>query len=201
MVAATESPDVGRLDRLAEVSALRGWKVFRTSDPEAAIGYVCDLGSDRGVTRVVRSDEGVFRSVSLDGPLASRGVEVTLMARAASGSSPESLRRKAAEAGMGITGADYAVAETGSAVVLPRPGLSRLVSLLPPIHVAIVRPEDVVDSLDDIFALRRLAYHRGGGDMGSYLNFITGPSRTADIEQTLVIGVHGPAEAHMVILG
>ncbi len=201
MTAEAESPDPGRLDKLAEVAALRGWKVCRAPDPEAAVGYICDLASDRGVTHVVRSDEEVFRLVPIDDPFAHQGVEVTLMARAASGLSPESMRQSAAQAGMGITGVDYAIAETGSAVVLPRPGLSRLVSLLPPIHVAIVRPEDVVDSLEDIFALRRLAYHRGDGDMGSYMNFITGPSRTADIEQTLVIGVHGPAEAHMVILG
>jgi L-lactate dehydrogenase complex protein LldG len=102
---------------------------------------------------------------------------------------------------MGVTGADYAVAETGSVVVIPRAGLSRLVSLVPPIHVALVRPQDVVESLDDVFLLRRLEYMRTGGDMGSYLNFITGPSRTADIEQTLVVGVHGPREVHMVLLG
>ena len=72
---------------------------------------------------------------------------------------------------------------------------------MPPIHVALVRPQDVVETLDDIFLLRRLEYHRNGRDMGSYLNFITGPSRTADIEQTLVVGVHGPRETHMVLLG
>ena len=101
---------------------------------------------------------------------------------------------------MGITGADLAVAETGSVVVIPRSGLSRLVSVVPPIHLALVRPQDLVDTLDDVFLLRRLQYHKGG-DMGSYLNFITGPSRTADIEQTLVVGVHGPKEVHMVLLG
>ena len=84
---------------------------------------------------------------------------------------------------------------------MPRRGLSRLVSLVPPIHVALVRPQDVVASLDDLFLLRRLEYHRNGGDMGSYLNFITGPSRTADIEQQLVVGVHGPKEVHLILLG
>jgi len=106
-----------------------------------------------------------------------------------------------AAADLGITGADYAVAETGSVVVLPRRGLSRLVSVLPPVHVALVRPQEVVATLDDVFLLRRLEYYRNGGDMGSYLNFITGPSRTADIEQTLVVGVHGPREVHLVLLG
>ena len=88
-----------------------------------------------------------------------------------------------------------------SVVVLPRRGLSRLVSLVPPVHVAVVRPQDVVDSLDDVFLFRRLEYYRNGEDMGSYLNFITGPSRTADIEMRLVVGVHGPKEVHLVLLG
>ena len=86
-------------------------------------------------------------------------------------------------------------------VLLTRKGLSRLVSLVPPVHVALVRPQDVIETLDDFFLLRRLQYHREGGEMGSYLNFITGPSRTADIEMTLVVGVHGPKEVHLVLLG
>ena len=110
------------------------------------------------------------------------------------------VRRRLSEAGVGITGADFAIAETGSVIVLPRRGLSRLVSVVPPVHVAIVRPQDVIADLDDLFVLRRLEYHRNGGEMGSYLNFISGPSRTADIEQTIVVGVHGPREVHLVLL-
>ena len=76
-----------------------------------------------------------------------------------------------------------------------------MVSLVPPVHVAVVRADDLIESLDDLMLFRRLEYHRNGGDMGSYLNFITGPSRTADIEQTIVVGVHGPKEVHLVLLG
>ena len=101
---------------------------------------------------------------------------------------------------MGMTGVDDASAETGTCVLVPRKGVSRVVSLLPPIHVALVEPHQVYETLDDLFALRRLAFLLGRGDMGSYLSLISGPSRTADIEQTLVVGVHGPMEAHMVIL-
>ena len=189
----------GLLDTLMDVSQQRGWKTCRVANSEDAMEYICTLASSSGTRLAVRSDQQVCRIVPIDDALFRMGVEVTVMARA-SGLSADGLRARAAEAGMGITGADYAIAETGSVVVLPRRGLSRLVSLLPPIHVAIVRPEDVIESLEDLFTLRRDAFYSEGAEAGGYLNIITGPSRTADIEQTLVIGVHGPVEAHMVIL-
>ena len=102
-------------------------------------------------------------------------------------------------ADVGLTGVDHAIAETGSVVLLPRRGVSRIVSLLPPVHVAVVRRGEVLPSLDELFALRRLEHSEG--TLGSYLNIITGPSRSADIEHTLVTGVHGPGEVHMVLLG
>ena len=187
------------LSKLAEVSALRGWKVCHASNVEEALDYICALATSSGTKLAVRSDQEVFQGFAMDAALSSIGTEVTVMARV-SGLSEEELRQLVATAEMGITGADYAIAETGSVVLLPRKGLSRLVSLVPPIHVAIVRPGEVLEGLDDFFILRRLAYHEAGGDMDRYINFITGPSRTADIEQTLVIGVHGPKEAHLVLL-
>jgi L-lactate dehydrogenase complex protein LldG len=188
------------VDRMAETAQLRGWKVHRASNPEDALEYVGLVAIGLGVSKVVRSDQEVFRDLSVDAALQSRGISVTAIARD-EGHSRELLREEIIAAGLGITGADYAVAETGSVVVLPRRGLSRLVSLVPPVHLALVRPQDLVGTLDDVFLLRRLDYYRNSGDMGSYLNFITGPSRTADIEQTLVVGVHGPKEVHLVLLG
>ena len=193
------------LDRLAEVAMRSGWKVCRYSNPEEAVEYIGALAQGLEGDKVVRSAQEVFHQVPVDGALAGLGLSVTVMARSVQESgddSPSQQHRREAEAArLGITGVDYAVAETGSVVLMPRRGISRLVSLLPPVHVALVRPQDIVESLDDLFLLRRLEYHRNGGEMGSYLNFITGPSRTADIEQTLVVGVHGPKEVHMVLLG
>ena len=103
------------------------------------------------------------------------------------------------EAGIGLTGVDYAIAETGSCAIIARQGASRLVSLLPPVHVAVVELGQVLPSLDELFALLRERF--GEGDAESYMNIITGPSRSADIEYQLVTGVHGPGEVHMVIVG
>lgn len=185
--------------KLAEVSQWHGWKVSHASEPRMALDYISALATSSSAQLVVRSDQPVFRELPVDSALAAIGVEVAVMAQS-SGHSREELRERADRADIGITGVDYAIAETGSVVVVPRQGLSRLVSLLPPVHVAIVRPSQVLECLEDILILRRLAYYQGDGDMGSYMNFITGPSRTADIEQTLVIGVHGPREAHLVLL-
>ncbi|HEU0020884.1 MAG TPA: lactate utilization protein [Dehalococcoidia bacterium] len=188
------------LDQLAETAQLRGWNVCRATNPEAAIDYVEAVVTGLKVRQVVRSAQEVFDQVPVERTLQDLGISVVTIARDDQ-HTREELRNEIIAAGVGITGADYAVAESGSVVVVPRQGLSRLVSLVPPVHIALVRAQDVVERLDDVFLVRRLEYYRNRGDMGSYLNFITGPSRTADIEQTIVTGVHGPKEVHLVLLG
>ena len=100
---------------------------------------------------------------------------------------------------IGITGVDYAIAETGTCVLIARSGVSRLVSLLPPVHIEVVQRGQVPPSLDELFALRRQDFIDGA--LGSYMSLITGLSRSADIESTLVTGVHGPGEEHVVLVG
>ena len=196
-----ELSDLSR--RLEETAALRGWNVHRCVGVEDALDYVVRLAQRLGATSVARSLQPVFETMPMEAALAGAGA-LCWEAVYDGPDSREELRRRLAESSMGITGADYAIAETGSVIVLPRRGLSRLVSVVPPVHVAIVRPQNILGTLDDLFTLRRLEYHQNGEhgnrDMGSYLNFITGPSRTADIEQTIVVGVHGPREVHMILL-
>ena len=194
---ARERPQL--LDWMAETAGLRGWNVQRCGGGEEALGYVTSLVQRLGATSVARSLQPVFDSMPVDAAIAAAG-GLCWPAVYDGPDTRTAVRQRLLESGMGITGTDYAIAETGSVVVVPRQGLSRLVSVVPPVHVAIVRPGDIVGTLDDLFALRRLEYVKNGGEMGSYLNFITGPSRTADIEQTIVVGVHGPREVHMVLL-
>ena len=184
------------VDELARVAELRGWVVHGASGVEDAVGYVCQLAEKLEAKRVVRSAEEVFGDVPMDDALSALGASVQVMVRKNDGA----VAFNPADADLGVTGVDYAIAETGSVVILPRRGVSRLTSLLPPVHIALVKPSQTLESLDDLYLLRRLAYLRDGADAGAYMNFITGPSRTADIEQTLVIGAHGPRETHMVIL-
>jgi L-lactate dehydrogenase complex protein LldG len=103
------------------------------------------------------------------------------------------------DAQVGFTGADAALAATGSLVLVGGPGKPRAASLLPPVHVAILERTQIVPDLESWFALQRQA----GLDhwrAASHAIVISGPSRTADIAMTLIMGMHGPAELHIVIV-
>lgn len=95
---------------------------------------------------------------------------------------------------VGVTGAQAAIAESGSLVLVSGPGRGRLSSLLTPIHVTILRRSRIVATLSDLFRA-----HPDMAAQGSNIVIITGPSRTADIEMTLSRGVHGPGEVHVIL--
>ncbi len=105
------------------------------------------------------------------------------------------LRRACAAADVGITSADYALADTGSLVLLSSAAEPRLVSLLPPVHVAVLPRQRLLTGLDELFMLLP-----NPAAQTSSMVIITGSSRTADIEQILVKGVHGPGMVHVVLL-
>ena len=113
----------------------------------------------------------------------------------------ESLRQKFISATVGISGANMAIAETGTIVLVTNEGNADLTTTLPPVHIALFGMDKVVATLDDAVAVLRMLPRSGTGQvMTSYVNWITGPSRSADIEQSLTIGVHGPREMHCVII-
>ena len=108
-------------------------------------------------------------------------------------------KNRMANADIGITEVDYAIADTGTLVLLTDKNQPRSVSLLPPIHIAIVRPENLVRNINDLFIILKSRL-QNTEDITSCMTFITGPSRTADIELSLTLGVHGPKELYVLIL-
>ena len=107
-------------------------------------------------------------------------------------------KNRIAESDIGITEVDYAIADTGTLVLLTNKNQPRTVSLLPPIHLAIVRPENLVRNINDLFVILKSKLQEGA-HITNCMTFITGPSRTADIELNLTLGVHGPKELYVVI--
>jgi L-lactate dehydrogenase complex protein LldG len=98
---------------------------------------------------------------------------------------------------LGITGAFCAIAETGTLVVLSGADTPTATTLLPDTHVAAVRADRVVAGMEEAFALIR----RERDTPPRAINMISGPSRTGDIEQTIVLGAHGPFRVHIVVVG
>lgn len=107
------------------------------------------------------------------------------------------LFRAAADAAAGITGANFALADTGTVVLDSTEQALRLASTLPERHFVLLNPRKILpDHLAAVPLLRRM-HCRQSPD---FIAFITGPSRTADIERVLTIGVHGPRELHILLL-
>lgn len=96
---------------------------------------------------------------------------------------------------VGITPCVGAVAETGSVVTFSGEGTPATLNFLPETHILMLYESQIVRHVDDIFALIRQA-----DELPRAVNFLTGPSRTADIEQTLEIGAHGPRRMHVLLI-
>ncbi|HEY3582535.1 MAG TPA: lactate utilization protein [Pyrinomonadaceae bacterium] len=96
---------------------------------------------------------------------------------------------------VGITRAQAAIAETGTLVLDSSVEHNRLVSLVPPVHIAILEASRIYATLAEALAMLQ-----SGDEVSPAITFITGPSRTADIELTLTVGVHGPQQLYVFII-
>jgi len=172
-------PMEARIESLLErVRALAGQAVV-TGDPRA---FVADAIAGKSA---VASNAPVLAEYGITGL---PGVRSGITDR-------EELRQLCAAADAGITGADYALADTGTVVLLSSHHEARLISLLPPAHIAIVPRARILTGLDELFSLLP-----NPAEAASSMVLITGPSRTADIEQILVRGVHGPGVLSVVVV-
>jgi L-lactate dehydrogenase complex protein LldG len=162
-----------RIRRFTEAQQALGGRVYCARGTAAVRATLCDIVGQR---ESVISGDPFLRECGI--------------AAASAGE----IRAAAEQAEVGITGAAYGLAETGSLVMFASDAESRLISLLPPAHVSILRMTSLLANLDEL--LSRLP---DPAELTSAMVLITGPSRTADIEQILVRGVHGPGEVHVIL--
>ena len=168
-----------------------GTVVHEVAGPSAAIEVVVGI---------LRALPAAPRAVAWPTPLARTIATAAVAAiphatlRIVDGTNDAEVSANVAAADVGLTTADYLVAESGT-LVLRADGRARSVSLLPPVHVAIVTRDRLWADLG-----AALADLRAAGARDSCVTLVTGPSRTADIEKKLVVGVHGPCALHVVLL-
>lgn len=113
----------------------------------------------------------------------------------------EKIRQKMATSFIGITAADFCMADTATLVMRNRAGQPRSVAVVPSIHVAVIEQKQVIADLKELYALLKWDPEVSREGLSNYMSYISGPSKTADIEATLVHGAHGPREVHLFVIG
>jgi L-lactate dehydrogenase complex protein LldG len=162
---------------LDEVKKLSGvGQKLSSSDIDAALET---LVKEQSVRKATVWETPHLRELGVTESLNTLGVELI---------PPDASKHEMAQCDLGITEADFLLPETGTLVLRSSAEKPRAVSLLPRIHLAIVRPEMLRADMHQVFAEAK-DHH--------YLVFITGPSRTADIELTVTLGVHGPKNLYV----
>jgi L-lactate dehydrogenase complex protein LldG len=164
---------------------------------EAVSGH-CEIARDENeaaefARRIIESRQA--RSIAIsDSPLVQR-VMARVKTDATTLRNPS--KRDLFDCDIGITGAEWGVAETGTLTLGSDRENNRLASLVPPAHIAIIEARCIRQTLAE--ALEEIN-KEGRDGLSRVVTFITGPSRTSDIELTLAIGVHGPAEVYVIII-
>ena len=181
-----------------ELKALQA-KTYRAASREELSGILDSLLLDSHSEKVALENRPLIHDLNLEEALQKEGrklLGLNLEDRKAA------LKEKDWEAvrtiDVGISGADYALADTGTLVLFSAGSSGRWVSLAPTIHIVLLPVERILPSLDELFDELKRAGNLSS--LGSAVIFITGASRTADIELKLVMGAHGPKELHVVTL-
>jgi L-lactate dehydrogenase complex protein LldG len=172
-----ESRQPGSIDSeiecfLSEIKKLSG--VGQRIQPDGISAALKALVSEQNIQKATVWETPFLKKLGISDCLHALGIEPV---------SPNASKHEMALCDLGVTEADYILPETGTIVLRSSAEKPRAVSLLPRIHLAVVRPEMLRADMHQVFAEARLSH---------YLVFITGPSRTADIELTVTLGVHGP---------
>ena len=175
------SPEAEIEQLFAEIGKLNGI-TRRLAGREELRAALAELVKVEAVKRATVWGTPELQALDLAGTLEALGVQLV---------SPQADKRQVAECELGVTGVDGALPETGTLLLRSSPEKPRVVSLLPRVHLAILRQTALRADLHQVFTEVK---------QDGYCVLVTGPSRTADIELTLTLGVHGPKSLYVWLL-
>lgn len=175
------APEAELEQLLAEIRKLSG-VTRRLASRDELRAALAELVQAEAVKRATLWTTPDLTAWDVAGSLKALGVEIV---------SPQADKRLVAGCELGVTGADAALPETGTLLLRSAPDRPRVVSLLPRVHLAILTPATLRPDLHQVFAEAKAA---------GYSVLVTGPSRTADIELTLTLGVHGPKSLYAWVM-
>ncbi|TFE24840.1 LutC/YkgG family protein [Cohnella luojiensis] len=181
-----------RIERFTSNFRIVGGHVERFTTMDDVTRFIAEKAKELSVKYVIRQNQPELDALNLEGELPEAQVSVW-------NSDPgQYWKARSAEADFGVVMADYAAAYTGSITVLSSKDKGRSVSLLPTVLMAIIPVERLKTRLGEIM----VHFDEGGREsLPAGIHFISGPSRSADIENDLTIGVHGPGVVYALIVG
>jgi len=200
------------LDRLIEMAQPINLNVIVLEDEPAVAAAIAELVKTKDPEwgeqkSVVAWQHPLIEKLDLTAVLASQKVPVHLTDVEASKTEDESadkardeLRKHVIDAYIGITSADFCMADTATLVMRTRPGQARSVSLVPSIHVAVITLDQIIADLIELYALVKWDPEVQKEGLTNCMTYISGPSKTADVEATMVHGAHGPREVYVYVV-
>ena len=191
------------LATLIEAAGPINLKVMACEDVNSVTAGIVDLVRDKDPEwghkkSVVAWQHPLIENLNLPAALAQQDVDVFFAdSKELKG---ENLRRHVIDSYIGITAADFCMADTATLVMRTRAGQARSVSLVPAIHIAVIELNQIIADLKELYALLKWDPQAKKEGLTNCMTFISGPSKTADIEATMVHGAHGPREVHVFVI-
>jgi L-lactate dehydrogenase complex protein LldG len=191
------------LATLIEAAGPINLKVMISEDINSVTAAIVDLVRDKDPEwgekkSVVAWTHPLVESLNLPAALSEQ--DVPLFFSESNETGEENFRQRVIDAYIGITSADFCMADTATLVMRTRPGQARSVSLVPAIHIAVIERNQIIADLKELYALLKWDPQERQEGLTNCLTFVSGPSKTADIEATMVHGAHGPREVYILVI-
>lgn len=200
------------LDKLFEMAQPINLKVIASKDQAETTALISDLVREKqpewgNEKTVVMWQHPLLESLNIRQALLAQNVPLYITAFEDNAvtaipavNQRQRLRKNIIDSYIGITSADFCMAETATLVMRTRPGQARSVSLVPSIHVAVITLDQIIADLKELYALLKWDPEVQKEGLTNCMTFISGPSKTADVEATMVHGAHGPREVYVYVI-